>query len=66
MLQSLPPILDMLVLLFFFVIIFTLLGHFIFGHDTDDPFFSSVDESFVNMFVLLTTAKYDQNFEKVM
>ncbi|CAG7819923.1 unnamed protein product [Allacma fusca] len=57
-LQSLPPILDMMVLLFFFVFIFTLLGHFIFGHDTDDPFFSSVDESFINMFVLLTTANY--------
>jgi len=53
-----PPILDMLVLLFFFIFIFSLLGHFLFGRDRLDPFFSTVEDSFVNLFILLTTANY--------
>ncbi|ODM99706.1 Two pore calcium channel protein 1 [Orchesella cincta] len=57
-LQSLPPILDMLLLLFFFILIFTLLGHFLFKNDPADPFFRTLGMSFVNLFVLLTTANY--------
>lgn len=59
-LQTLPPILDMLLLLFFFILTFTLLGRFLFGHEnaTTDPFFQTLDISFVNLFVLLTTANF--------
>jgi two pore calcium channel protein 1 len=61
-LQSLPPILDMLLLLLFLILSFTLLGHFLFGHNPDDPFFPKLDLAFVNLFVLLTTAKYETGF----
>jgi len=47
----------MLVLLLFFILMFSLLGHFLFGRD-DDPFFMTAEDSFVNLFVLLTTANY--------
>ncbi|XP_030757236.1 two pore calcium channel protein 1-like isoform X2 [Sitophilus oryzae] len=60
-LQSLPPILDMLILLMFFVCSYALLGYFLFsGHG--NPYFKTLSDSFVNMFVLLTTA----NFPDVM
>lgn len=55
-LQSLPPILDMLVLLLFFVCSYALLGYFLFsGHK--NMYFETLSSSFINMFVLLTTAK---------
>ncbi|KAL1502414.1 hypothetical protein ABEB36_007557 [Hypothenemus hampei] len=60
-LQSLPPILDMLVLLMFFVCSYALLGYFLFsGHK--NFYFKTLSDSFINMFVLLTTA----NFPDVM
>lgn len=60
-LQSLPPILDMLVLLLFFVCSYALLGYFLFsGHK--NMYFETLSSSFINMFVLLTTA----NFPDVM
>lgn len=57
-LQSMPPILDMMGLLFFFVSTFALLGYFLFSGDPHNPHFSTLTTSFVSMFVLLTTAKY--------
>ncbi|CAG9815106.1 unnamed protein product [Phaedon cochleariae] len=61
-LQSLPPILDMLGLLMFFVCSYALLGYFLFsGHETN-LYFRTLGDSFVSMFVLLTTA----NFPDVM
>ncbi|CAG9862413.1 unnamed protein product [Phyllotreta striolata] len=61
-LQSLPPILDMLGLLMFFVCSYALLGYFLFsGHETN-LYFKTLGDSFVSMFVLLTTA----NFPDVM
>jgi hypothetical protein len=48
-LQFLPPILDM-----FLILSFTLLGHFLFGHNPDDPFFPKLEVAFVNLFLLLT------------
>ncbi|KAJ1524179.1 hypothetical protein ONE63_010705 [Megalurothrips usitatus] len=60
--QSLPPILDMMGLLFFFVSTFALLGYFLFSGDPQNPHFSTLTTSFVSMFVLLTTA----NFPDVM
>ncbi|XP_050302250.1 two pore calcium channel protein 1-like isoform X2 [Anthonomus grandis grandis] len=60
-LQSLPPILDMLILLMFFVCSYSLLGYFLFsGHN--NMYFKSLSDSFISMFVLLTTA----NFPDVM
>ncbi|KYN42644.1 Two pore calcium channel protein 1 [Trachymyrmex septentrionalis] len=57
---TLPPILDMLGLLFFLIIIYTVLGYYMFceinGH------FATMQDSFVSLFVLLTTA----NFPDVM
>lgn len=55
--QSLPPILDMMGLLLFFVTIYALLGYFLFSDDPRDQHFTTLHDSFVSMFVLLTTAK---------
>ncbi|PNF19757.1 Two pore calcium channel protein 1 [Cryptotermes secundus] len=60
--QSLPPILDMMGLLLFFVTIYALLGYFLFSDDPRDQHFTTLHDSFVSMFVLLTTA----NFPDVM
>ncbi|KAK4878004.1 hypothetical protein RN001_010510 [Aquatica leii] len=57
-LQSLPPIFDMLALLMFLVCSYALLGYFLFGHLPSDPYFKTLTNSFVSMFVLLTTANY--------
>ncbi|XP_018562124.1 two pore calcium channel protein 1 isoform X2 [Anoplophora glabripennis] len=61
-LQSLPPIFDMLALLLFFVCIYALLGYFLFGDYETNLYFKTLSDSFVSMFVLLTTA----NFPDVM
>ncbi|GIX76970.1 two pore calcium channel protein 1 [Caerostris darwini] len=60
--QSLPPILDMLTLLLFFMLIFSVLGFYLFRSVHEDTYFSSLQDSFVSLFVLLTTA----NFPDVM
>ncbi|VEN34802.1 unnamed protein product [Callosobruchus maculatus] len=60
-LQSLPPIIDMLGLLMFFVCCYALLGFFLFSNDKN-LYFRTLGDSFVSMFVLLTTA----NFPDVM
>lgn len=56
-LQSLPPIIDMMGLLLFFVCIYSLLGFYMFSDDPKDKYFTSLEDSFVSLFVLLTTAK---------
>ncbi|CAH0546809.1 unnamed protein product [Brassicogethes aeneus] len=61
-LQSLPPILDMLVLLLFIVCCYAVLGFFLFAGNDKNLYFLTLDDSFVSMFVLLTTA----NFPDVM
>lgn len=72
--QSLKPIMDMLFLLLFFMMIFSIIGFYLFKDNPDDPvsvndfdyekltlfflqYFKSSYKSFVNLFVLLTTAK---------
>ncbi|XP_013381725.1 two pore calcium channel protein 1 [Lingula anatina] len=57
-LQSLPPILDMIALLLFFMLIFSILGFYLFSTNPDDPFFKTIQSSFISLFVLLTTANY--------
>ena len=63
--KSLPPILDMLGLLLFIMVIYSVLGFYLFGpSETTEgsPYFQSFFLSFINLFVLLTTA----NFPDVM
>ncbi|XP_067087150.1 two pore channel protein 1 isoform X1 [Osmerus mordax] len=60
--QSLPPFIDILLLLLFFMVIFAILGFCLFSPNTADPYFSTLENSIVSLFVLLTTA----NFPDVM
>ncbi|KAM4807521.1 two pore channel protein 1 [Rhinophrynus dorsalis] len=60
--QSLPPFIDILLLLLFFMVIFAILGFYLFSPNTTDPYFSTLENSLVSLFVLLTTA----NFPDVM
>ncbi|KAL7392296.1 hypothetical protein ABVT39_022490 [Epinephelus coioides] len=60
--QSLPPFIDILLLLLFFMVIFAILGFCLFSPNTVDPYFSTLENSLVSLFVLLTTA----NFPDVM
>ncbi|XP_033618305.1 two pore calcium channel protein 1 isoform X2 [Fukomys damarensis] len=60
--QSLPPFMDILLLLLFFMIIFAILGFYLFSVNPSDPYFSTLENSIVSLFVLLTTA----NFPDVM
>ncbi|KAH0955047.1 hypothetical protein HN011_005174 [Eciton burchellii] len=59
-LLTLPPILDMLGLLFFLITVYTVLGYYMFSEMNRN--FSTLQDSFVSLFVLLTTA----NFPDVM
>lgn len=54
-LLTLPPILDMLGLLFFLIIVYTVLGYYMFSEMNRN--FFTMQDSFVSLFVLLTTAK---------
>ncbi|XP_014770199.2 two pore channel protein 1 isoform X1 [Octopus bimaculoides] len=56
--QSLRPIFDMLLLLLFFMLIFSILGFYLFSDIKDYTYFSTIQDSFVSLFVLLTTANY--------
>uniref|UniRef100_A0A8C8YLQ3 Two pore segment channel 1 n=1 Tax=Prolemur simus TaxID=1328070 RepID=A0A8C8YLQ3_PROSS len=62
--QSLPPFMDILLLLLFFMVIFAILGEFSAppGPSWSPKYFSSLENSIVSLFVLLTTA----NFPDVM
>ncbi|XP_061624134.1 two pore channel protein 1 isoform X2 [Phyllopteryx taeniolatus] len=60
--QSLPPFIDILLLLLFFMVIFAILGFCLFSTNTSDPYFNTLENSMVSLFVLLTTA----NFPDVM
>uniref|UniRef100_A0A7N8XLA6 Voltage-dependent calcium channel protein TPC1 n=1 Tax=Mastacembelus armatus TaxID=205130 RepID=A0A7N8XLA6_9TELE len=60
--QSLPPFIDILLLLFFFMVTFAILGFCVFSPNTADPYFNTLENSLVSLFVLLTTA----NFPDVM
>lgn len=59
-LQTLPPIIDMLGLLLFFIVTYMILGYFMFSETNRN--FETLQDSFVSLFVLLTTA----NFPDVM
>uniref|UniRef100_A0A672MGC3 Two pore segment channel 1 n=1 Tax=Sinocyclocheilus grahami TaxID=75366 RepID=A0A672MGC3_SINGR len=59
---NLPPFIDILLLLLFFMVIFAILGVCLFSANTADPYFSTLENRIVSLFVLLTTA----NFPDVM
>ncbi|XP_061183466.1 two pore channel protein 1-like [Saccostrea echinata] len=61
-LMSLPPILELIFLLMFFILIFSILGFYLFSGVPNDTYFSTIQDSFISLFVLLTTA----NFPDVM
>eukprot|EP00058_Branchiostoma_floridae_P009347 XP_002594835.1 hypothetical protein BRAFLDRAFT_124433 [Branchiostoma floridae] len=48
-LQSLPPIVDMLVLLLFFMLIFAILGFYFFSQNPDDPLLAVVYDTFLSI-----------------
>ena len=56
-LQSLPPIMDMLALVFFLMLIYSVFGFYLFS-EVDKNNFDDLLRSFVSLFVLLTTANY--------
>ncbi|MBN3300029.1 TPC1 protein, partial [Amia calva] len=60
--QSLPPFIDILLLLLFFMVIFSILGFYLFSHNAANQYFNTLENSIVSLFVLLTTA----NFPDVM
>ncbi|OXU24398.1 hypothetical protein TSAR_012887 [Trichomalopsis sarcophagae] len=55
-LQTLPPILDMLGLLLFFILTYMVLGYYLFFEMNQH--FETLQDSFVSLFVLLTTANF--------
>ncbi|XP_048257055.1 two pore calcium channel protein 1-like isoform X1 [Haliotis rufescens] len=61
-LQSMPPILDMIFLLLFFMLIFSILGFYLLSQIDNNSYFRTIQDSFVSLFILLTTA----NFPDVM
>jgi len=56
--QSLPPIIDMILLLLFFMLIFSILGFYLFSPIKGYDSFKTLKDSFISLFVLLTTANY--------
>ncbi|XP_033106926.1 two pore calcium channel protein 1-like [Anneissia japonica] len=60
--RSIPPIADMMLLLFYFLLIFSVLGFYFFVRVPEDIYFSTIMDSIINLFVLTTTS----NFPDVM
>jgi len=57
-LQSVPPAIDMLGLILFVMLFFSILGFYLFGTNVNDPYFSTLQQAFLSLFILLTTANY--------
>jgi len=61
LIESLPPILDIMGLMMFMITIYSVLGFYLLGptqHSSGSPYFQSFTDSLVNLFVLLTTANF--------
>ena len=59
--ESLPPILDIMGLMMFMITIYSVLGFYLLGPtkiSPGSPYFQSLTESMFNLFVLLTTANF--------
>jgi len=60
-LESMPPILDIIGLMMFMIIIYSVFGFYLLGpspNDPGSPYFQDLKSSFVNLFILLTSANY--------
>ncbi|KAL7637372.1 UNVERIFIED_CONTAM: hypothetical protein RMT77_012100 [Armadillidium vulgare] len=57
-LQSLPPILEVLALLLFTLLIFAVFGFYLFSSNEKDPYFETFYHACISLYVLLTTANY--------
>lgn len=57
LLQSVPPVLEVLAILLLVLAVFTTLGYYMFSPHSEDPYFTTPGQSFVSLFVLLTSAK---------
>lgn len=57
LLQSVPPVLEVVAILMLVLVVFTTLGYYLFSPHEEDPYFRTLPQSFVSLFVLLTTAK---------
>ena len=61
LMESLPPILDIMGLMMLMITIYSILGFYLLGPtkaNSGSPYFQSLTDSMVNMFVLLTTANF--------
>ena len=59
--ESLPPILDIMGLTLFMITIYSVLGFYLLGptkYSSGSPYFQSLSDSMLNLFVLLTTANF--------
>lgn len=56
--QALVPIMDVLLLFMVFIFMFAMMAFHAFASIKDDPSFGSLRDSFVNLFILVTTANY--------
>ena len=57
LLQSVPPVLEIIAILLLVLSVFTMLGYYLFSPHQEDPYFTTLPQAFVSLFVLLTTAK---------
>ena len=61
LMESLPPILDIMGLMMFMITIYSVLGFYLLGptqQSSGSPYFQSFSDSLINLFVLLTTANF--------
>jgi len=61
LIESLPPIIDIMGLMMFMITIYSVLGFYLLGptqYSSGSPYFQSFSDSLVNLFVLLTTANF--------
>eukprot|EP00050_Salpingoeca_kvevrii_P002362 m.191560 g.191560 ORF g.191560 m.191560 type:complete len:635 (+) comp10594_c0_seq3:67-1971(+) len=56
--QTFIPVVDMLLLLLCFLFMFAVIGFYAFSKNVEDNFFGTLKDSFVSLFVLITTANY--------
>lgn len=64
-LETMPPILDILGLMMFFILIYSIFGFYLLGpgrSDSESTYFKSSTSSFINLFIMVTSA----NFPDVM
>eukprot|EP00051_Salpingoeca_urceolata_P007136 m.94806 g.94806 ORF g.94806 m.94806 type:complete len:841 (+) comp15131_c0_seq1:300-2822(+) len=56
--QTLVSVLDVIVLFFFYVGVFAVIGVYLYSEDPDNWFFANLGEAYAQLFVLMTTCNY--------